>query len=429
MWVDSTRVYRDQPIQIDLVFENHTAERIRDFRFVDFRKPGFDQTGSCWKDNRPACLAGAASAVPIPTTLEPGVAMHLWAQLKPSVSSGSFGILAVYSFSKLRQPEEQNRSRQAPVAPFQEHFTQALSLPPIEITTRSSEVLGGVASILGVPLLATVLGSLVLFGVQSWDKQREAEKQSSERTREAERQSVEKERERAFAVWSEQLKRMFEYIQDHYLPIDSATRLLNEFQAKFRGSPGRLGDPAYGIRALHQFLTWQLQVRELSIKRGGFFLSSSKAEQILGKCSFLFATEKRKRMPDEDLQAAVDVMSKMEQPVSLPAFLSLFKVGQPHATLMIRVRTNFFAWMDGTAFNDAGASFNSCLALLKVMGAVLRFEWDRPFHGYWYAGIPKLESAELDVAIGNLPSEPADKIEQLKALLQEYRDEVPADMK
>ncbi len=399
MWVNSARVYSGQTVRMDLVFENHAAKRIENLEFVDFQHPGFEPSGTCWRDHHPACLGGKTKAVELNPILEPGESVHIWGSLKPS-ATGRYNVLAVYTFSSPYEGPAANGSS------GMQRFTPALSLQAIEVTTPLWEAAAGFNKFLALPLI----GALILFGVQAWDKDRDKRKQQ-----------IENERARTFTVWTEQLKRVFEYTQQHYLPMYQSISNLRGDVGLLRGTAGRPAESRYALHALFSFLMFRTQVRRLALAKGGFFLSTLDAENILSKISQLLKDVMRAHGPSEDDMAAA--VSAVNRPVDLAKF-TLLLTSPEKGPVITRVWRPLLAWIMGSApHHDQGQSFDVYLALLTIMGAVLQFEWDRPFFRYWYAKRPEFDATEVRNALDKLPDAP-EQWADFKQLVETYMGDV-----
>ncbi len=408
MWVDSARVYTDQTIRMDLVFENHTSKRIDEFHFVDFQIPGFEPSGDCWKDGHPACLEGATNALQLRSIIEPGASVHIWARLKPS-ATGRYGMLAVYSFSSLGDGS-------ASIAPSSlQRFTPALFLQPIEVTTPLREAAAGLSRLLALPLL----GALILFGVQAWDKDRDKRKQQAEKESDERKQQIEKERERTFTVWTEQLKRVFEYTQQHYLPIYQSISDLQKNVGLVRGPTKEAED--YAVHSLFSYLMFRIQIRRLALAKGGFFLSTHDAEDILSKASELLKDVMRAHGRLEDDVGAA--MSAVNRRVDLAKFTGLL-ASPEKGPVIERVWQPLLAWiLEKPPHQHQEQSFDVYLALLTIMQTILEFEWDRPFFRYWYAKRPEFSAKDVREVLDKLPQAPQQWAD-FKELVQKYMADV-----
>jgi hypothetical protein len=191
--------------------------------------------------------------------------------------------------------------------------------------------------------------------------------------REAQRQLQENEREKEFQVWKEQVARVFEYTQQHYLHITRSIRLLDEAVKK-----ARAGDAGYRERVFYHFLMFRLHMRILKDKKGGWFLMTSDAEQVLSMASFLLWNRLEANLSDERLDT---VVGRLRAPLSLAKYREARKT----ANELSGAEAEFLTWMDGgLPSSDAGESFSRCLSLMNLMRVVLQFEWNRPFVKYWY---------------------------------------------
>ena len=388
MWVDSVKIYRDTDVRVDLDFENH-SDRTAELQSIQLKAPGFEETGPCWQDHHPACLAEDKSApAPLPADLPAGKSVHLYATLK-SLDAGRYGILAIYRWIETDRSGGAAAQHNAP-----DSYTRAVSLEPIEVTTHWLDVLDRLAGWLAVPVVIALASAIWQLMIKRHDERY-------------------KERERAFQVWKEQLARVFEYTEQHYLPISRSIRGLQEAVTKQRA-----GDAQYRERIFYYFLMFWMHMRSLRDKKGGWFLMTKEAEDILSDANYLLWSQLEARLDDKRLDTLIALLKR---PVSLAKYRDACKPG----SLLVLAETEFLDWMGGAPpHDDCGDSFTRCLALMELMRKVLRFEWDRPFVEYWYLKKPDFDLVQFREKIDKLPHiPPADKeyVELLERLQKKAR--------
>jgi hypothetical protein len=396
MWVDSVRIYSDTDIRIDLDFENHSS-RTAELLSIELKTPGFEETGPCWQDHHPACLAeDKSSQAPMPADLQAGTSMHLYATLR-SLDAGRYGILAIYRWA---ETDRDGGATTTGIAP--DSYTRAVSLEPIEVTTRWMD---SRPTWLAVPVVIALASAIWQLMIKRHDERY-------------------KERERAFQVWKEQLARVFEYTEQHYLPISRSIRGLQEAVTKERA-----GDAHYRERVFYYFLMFWMHMRNLRDKKGGWFLMTKEAEDILSDANYLLWNQFETKLDDKRLDTLIGLLKR---PVSLAKYREACKPG----SLLTYAETEFLAWMEGgPLYDDGGDSFKRCLSLMGLMRKILRFEWDRPFVEYWYLKKPDFDLAEFREKIENLPNvPPADKenvrlLERVQKKASTYADSVEAYLK
>jgi hypothetical protein len=283
MWIGSGRIYStckdkagDECLRVDFEFRNTSDERIENLHFVDFKAPGFVESGKCWPEHQhyPSCVGSFAELSPFPFSIAPKSSVHVWAQLEPSVASGRFGILAVYSWS---QKSKSSASRTA----ISTSRSGSITLEPIEITSPLHEAVGTAERLMQALLLPIVVAFLAYI-FQRLEKNRESRRERLEKKQEARRARLERvrtelhdrletERARRHEVWKDQLQRMLRYTPRHYThvarTISALTRVSNE--------------PELRERAFYDFLMFWLQIRALRDQKGGWFLSTKAGENAL----------------------------------------------------------------------------------------------------------------------------------------------------
>jgi hypothetical protein len=378
LWVDSAKVYEDQQIRADLNLENHTGKTVT-LQSVEIQTQGFEQSGGCWQPpNRPACVGDGDSAGVVPATLSAGESLRLHATLKPQ-SAGQRGLLAIYRWSESAADGKKTT----------ETFTRGVNLEPIEVTTRWEEFGAGFASYadkLALPLVLALGGALWGW----WNKRRDDRLQASE-----------KERERAFEVWKEQVARVFEYTQQHYLHISRS--ILGIQTAATKAATATVGAAAavYRERILFHLVMLWIHLRDLRERRGGWFFSDKDGEEALFAGWVLAANRIDAKLDAKRLDQLADAIKK---PVSLAKFRGYFLTTHPLHATFLAAEKQCLEWYDGAApYSDAGDSFKRCMAVLNAMRMVMRFEWDRPFVASWYGRKPEMKLAEFRGLLTNLP--------------------------
>jgi hypothetical protein len=404
MWVDSVRTYTDRDVRVDLDLENHSG-RMAEQLAIHFEEPGFEERGPCWQDHHPACPAGGnESPVPMPATLQAGRSIHVYATLKP-LSAGRFGILAIYRWAETGGGGDIKVKAVAP-----ESYTRAVSLDPIEVTTRwlaVLEVLKRLGEWLALPVVIALAGAAWQWTIKRHDEQY-AE-------REKHRQWLENEREKAFQVWKEQLARIFEYTQQHYLHITRSIRGLQEAVTK-----ARAGDARYRERVFYHFLMFRMHMRNLRDSKGGWFLMSMDAETVLSAAAFLLWSQFAAKLDDKRLDT---VVGRLKRPVGLAKYREACTSGKTGNELSA-AEAEYLSWMDSA---DPEESFNRCLGLMDLMRMVLLFESNRPMVEYWYMKKPDFTLTQFRTILKKLPAVPAADAENVKELEEKagrYADSV-----
>jgi hypothetical protein len=383
MWIDRVRVYKDQPIQVNLSFTNGSANAA-DGLAIEFQAPGLDESGPCWLDGAPACAPGKNVAVSLPGAIKPGESIHVHAALNPA-DYGRFGLLAIYRWSETTAP---NATRS---------YVRAVTLEPVEVTTRIGELLAWAASWLALPLVIGIGGALW----QLWGQDREKE----------------------FEVWKEQLGKLFDYIRRYYMGVARSIFSLNK-------AANDLANPRQRERVFYYFVMFWMRMRVLR-EKGGWFLSEKKSEELLNAIWIPLWGQIESWVDDKRVDEIADIL---EKPVSLPRFRAEFVAPAPPArvtpapatpppgscsALFVAAETEFLAWVDGAAPNS-GDSFRRCLSLMLMLRMVLAFEWDRPFFGYWYGTKPEFD---VDAFEGHLKNVPAG-LNDLQVKAKRYAEDV-----
>jgi hypothetical protein len=266
-------------------------------------------------------------------------------------------------------------------------------LEPIEVTTYWRERTGEIAGVLALPLFLAAGG-----GVWGWVNKR----------RDDRRLAIENERERGFEVWKEQLSRVFEYTQEHYLHISRSILGIQTASVK------AVTDNNHRERIFFHLTMLWIHLHNLRERRGGWFLSDKDGEEMLFTGWLLAANQIDAKLDSKRLAELVDAIKK---PVSLPKFRGYFVTTHPlHATFDAADK-QCLDWFDGKPpYNDEGDSFKRCMSVLKLIRMVIRFEWDRPFVEHWYGRKPEIDLALYEELLKNLPVIPAVDTEGTAAL-------------
>ncbi|MFL6414067.1 MAG: hypothetical protein ACJ74Y_00115 [Bryobacteraceae bacterium] len=417
MWTGSGRVYStcrdEQCVRVDFEFRNTSEQSIENLHFVDFKAPGFEETGKCWPNEQhyPSCVENSTAASKFPSTLEPGSSVHVWGQLRPSVATGRFGVLAVYGWSQKPKSGTTMTSHSG-----------SISLQPIEITSPLHEAVG-TAERLMQGLLLPILLAFLAYYFQRSEKNREIRRAALEKKQEFRRARLERkrtqlhdaletERTRRHEVWKEQLERMFAYTQEHYSHISRSMLV-------FIQSPR---DDDYRDKVFYQFLMLWLQVRALRERRGGWFFSTKTGEDAFASGWSILVSHLKAHLNYPGLELAVELV---KQPESLIRFRKRFdkilhEEGDESARIqLMAIQENFLHWVD-----DSDNSFKGILALLEILRYILRFEWDRPFFGYWYGESPSFPFEECAAAFSRLPAERPELVERFRIDLEKYTEGV-----
>lgn len=420
MWIGSGRIYstcKDKPgdecLRVDFEFRNTSDERIEDLHFVDFKAPGFIESGKCWPEDQhyPSCVGSFAELSPFPFSIGPRSSVHVWAQLEPSVASGRFGILAVYSWSQRSSPASRigvSTSRSG-----------SITLAPIEITSPLHEAVGTAERLMQALLLPIVVAFLAYI-FQRLEKNRETRREKLDKKQEARRARLERvrtelhdrletERARRHEVWKEQLERMFIYTQEHYAHIARSMALVIQSpkEADFRD------------KVFYYFLMLWFHNRALRDRRGGWFLSTKAGENVFKSGWPILISHLKGHLDYPGLEVA---MALVKKPETLPRFrrrlrkISYSERGERARIELTKIQENFLTWVD-----SQDGSFPAVLALLEILANVLRFEWDRPFYGYWYDEVPSFPFEECDRALARLPQKPETLVLGFRAAFAEYK--------
>ncbi len=382
LWVDSVRIYEDHQIRVDLTLDNHSDRDAQDLS-IAVQAPGFDPVSQCWKEGHPACDDAGGLIEKLPP-VPAGESLHLHGSLKPS-HSGRFGLLAIYHWTEITSaaagaPKRPRRG--APSAPGKQTFTRAVTLEPVEVTTRLHERASAFASFVTLPVSLAILG-----GLWAW----------LNKHRDDVRAAQDKERERDFEVWKEQLGRLFEYTQQHYLNISRSILGTATETAKAAAAPPRKNRIFF-----HLVMLW-LYLRDLRDRRGGWFFSDKGGEEVLFAGWGLAMNQIDAKLDTARLDLLVEAIKK---PVSFGKFRGYFAQTHPLHTMFTDAEKQCLDWVDGAQpLTDAGDSFRRCLAVLNLMRLVMRFEWDRPFVGYWYRKAPEFDFAKFRDLLTQLPLE------------------------
>ncbi len=412
LWTGSGRVYatcvhdgsdKDCP-RVDIAFENKSIKPVTNLRFEDFKTPGFLEDGDCWKDNHPACLAGSESATEVSGTIEAGRSIHLWARIKPAGAIGRYGLLALYSWEQptgvVDSPNKKHKSDrkrgsadQSGTSPILVQHSGAVTLQPIEIMSPLHEAVGTAEHLLQNLALPIVVAGFAWF-FQVFDRTR------SERGE----------------VWREQLGRIFEYTQKHYLGISTNVSALERYAT----------DPAYRDRMFYQFAMLWIQVRQLRSEKGGWFFSTREGEIVIARGWRLFSMNVRDHLGsrkggDMRMDSVADII---KSPESISKFRSRLTAGDADAKLLTALDKDFVAWVDNAAA-ATDRSFSESLALLSAIAMVLRFEWDRPFYRYWYRENPVFSRTRYQELLTKIPQEPQEEYFEFSDAAKSYSPAKP----
>lgn len=248
------------------------------------------------------------------------------------------------------------------------------------MTTYTREMLGAIAGFLALPVFLALGG-----GLWAW----------LNKIRDDHRLAIDKERERGFEVWKEQLARLFEYTQQHYLHIARSILGMQTASTKAKTLT------THRERIFFHFTMLWIHLRDLRERRGGWFFSDKAGEELLFAGWVLAANQIDAKLDLKRLDGLVDAIKK---PVSLAKFRDYFATTHPLHAAFAAADQQCLDWFDGAApFNDAGDSFKRCMSVLNLMRMVMRFEWDRPFVGYWYGSKPEIDLERYRLLTENLP--------------------------
>ena len=383
-WTGSSRVYEksaNKPVRIDLLFENRSSVPIKDFHFLDFRAPGFEEPadGKCWTDHHPSCFSDAAGGQTNPTELAAGKSRRFWADLYPAVSTGRFGFLAVYGWSQ--QLPQQKKSDPHPIWIAR---SGSINLSAIEITSPLREAVGTHIRLLQSMAIPIVVGLLAAIF-----------------------QRIDKARSERAEIWKEQLGRIFEYTRDHYLGIAREIQNLEIYHASSSFD-----------RVPYHFLMFWIRMRLLRNAKGGWFLSTTEGEQLLAATWNLLFSHVQVHFGDMELENAMDELQGAV--VSPSEYETLRSAPSPPATLP-KIDAHLRLWGSGTSPKTGkNDSFNEALALLSILKLVLKYEWDRPFFRYWYGKKDDFEMQRFKTQLRYVPKTPAADYTQFKAAEEAY---------
>jgi hypothetical protein len=411
IWIDQARVYQNHAVEVNLSFTNEGATPANALS-VEFRAPGLKQTGPCWSKGYPACAPNTSVPAGLPATIKPGESILRHAALTPP-EDGHFGLLVIYHWSEAPAASEislKGEKAPAPAGRPPQEYVSAVALEPLDVTSRTDEFLAWVASWLALPLIVGIGGAIW----QLWAADREKE----------------------FEVWKEQLGKLFDYIPRYYLPIARASYNLWDAVADLKAA-ATAAKPEKRRRVFYYFIAYWMRMRALR-EKAGWFLSTKAGERLLQAIWSPLLTE----FDRLNLQRIEEISDILGKPVSYPRFCKEF-VAAPapvagaappavpppglNVATFTDAETEMLGWVEAPAPDD---SFERCLSLMSMQRAVLAFEWDRPFYGYWYKDRPRIDVAEFKGYLEKLPQPSAadarlnNKINQLKKVAETYAKSV-----
>lgn len=255
--MESRRISSGEPFAIWISFENQSAQAIENLRFVEFRMPGFDTDGTCWRPvnpsdpkspKAPACrpdFTDPTSPVGPPPTLQPGEAVTVTGQVVRGRRSGEFMLTGGYTWSD--ESGHQHRAM-VPVGPIE------IAKDWWDWRARLSEDLPVVLKDVVLPFAKDLAWPLVFFLLGWMFKAGEQKRAALQET------------------WKEMLSTSHQIAVQHYLPLSSAIGALVETLA-----PGAVRDDA---EPFYYFAVLFRRMRNLREKVGGFFFKDRVGESL-----------------------------------------------------------------------------------------------------------------------------------------------------
>jgi hypothetical protein len=389
-WVDEGEVESDGVLRFWVLLENRMDSEVRNLRFLVVHTPGFEKEAPCWSSPDPSgypqCRPGTRDR--LPSVLEPGKSVTLFAHLKPKGWYGYHGASGVIAW-------QDNQGK---------NWERAFALPAVQVSSSRGRVLSAVGRSLdllkdlALPLVLVLLGGYL----QRRDKDREREKAEREKEKDVQREERDRSQAMLQETWNLMLPKLHSYAEKHYVPVAGSIQyffsaLDEKVDEKKTPKEQEKEAEEHHRQALFELLRLVCRMRCLVQTVGGLYLQDLDGEALAGACWRPFLFHARDALTREDLERAMLAISPDETYSQFTEKLksSPSQVTQKLLTLIEPFRT----WR-----NDE--SFQQDRALLMLFYCILSDETNRPYE-VWY-GIPaslRFKKKEFKDALSLLRSE------------------------
>lgn len=361
-FVESRRISSGEPFAVWISFENQSGQTIQALRFVDFRMPGLEPEGTCWKlvnpsdaksPRAPACrpdITDPTRPVGFPATLQPGEAVTATGYAVRGSRSGDFMLTGVYAWSD--ESGHQHRAM-VPVGPIEiaKDWWNWRARLSEDLPTVLKDVVLPVAKDLAWPLVFFLLGWMFKAGEQK-------------------RSAVQQ-------TWHQMLPKLHEHTMEFYLPVQSAAQeLIGSLDPQSRRDSD---EPFYFLALLFR------RMRAMVNTIGGMYLKDRLGEDIAMDAWNMIFREFVKSFPgDTGIGQKEILVNSISEKETLSEYKKKLSSGEgygfpyPGRAALARVQNGFKRWV------REDPSFQGLvLPLLRVFAATIGYEINRPYAS-WY---------------------------------------------